>query len=130
MKASLVILDVEDDPVIGLAVQDALESAGYQVKLISSGSDAISRLEAEEFKPAGLFTDIRLGDASGWDVGRRARELYSAIPIVYMTGGSAMDHSSMGVPQSVLVQQPFASVQRITASTTLELRRDNRIVKG
>ena len=120
VESRLMILVVEDEPLIGVAVQDALESAGYQVELFSSGNEAIDQLEVETFTPSGLITDIRLREsANGWEVARRARELHPMIPVVYMTGDSAMDHSAQGVPDSVMVQKPFAAVQIVTAIAQL-----------
>lgn len=120
MESRLIILVVEDEPLIGIAVQDALESAGYEVELLNSGNEAIARLEVDTFKPSGLITDIRLREsASGWDIARRARELHPMIPVVYMSGDSAMDHSAQGVPDSVMVQKPFAAVQIVTAIAQL-----------
>ena len=67
-----------------------------------------------------LLTDVRLAsDASGWDVARRARELSPAMPIVYLTGDSAADWASQGVPNSVLITKPFALAQVVTAISSL-----------
>jgi DNA-binding response OmpR family regulator len=67
-----------------------------------------------------LVTDIRLDDEKdGWHVARRARELNPLIPVVYMSGDSAADHSSQGVTHSIMVQKPFAPAQIVTAVSTL-----------
>jgi hypothetical protein len=41
------------------------------------------------------------------------------IPVVYMSGDSAHEWGSRGVPESVMVAKPFVTVQIITAITTL-----------
>jgi len=67
-----------------------------------------------------LVTDINLqAELSGWDVAKRARELSPEIPVVYMTGDSANQWSSHGVPNSVLLQKPFAPAQVVTAISQL-----------
>ncbi len=67
-----------------------------------------------------LVTDIRLQDEKdGWEVARRGRELNPTLPVVYMSGDSALDHTSQGVPHSVMVQKPFAAAQIVTAVSTL-----------
>lgn len=69
---------------------------------------------------SGVITDIRLGDGpSGWDVARQARYQFPKIAVVYMTGDSAADWTAQGVPNSVLLQKPFAYAQMIAAISTL-----------
>jgi CheY-like chemotaxis protein len=55
----------------------------------------------------------------GWDVARRAREMEPEFPVVYMTGDSADDWASKGVPKSILLNKPFAPAQLITAISQL-----------
>jgi DNA-binding response OmpR family regulator len=52
-------------------------------------------------------------------VGRRTRELVHDMPIIYISGDSAQDWSSKGVPNSVMLAKPFAAAQLITAVSTL-----------
>ena len=59
------------------------------------------------------------GNVSGWDVARHAREVNQDLPVVYITGFSAEDWPSQGVPKSILVQKPFAPAQIITAISSL-----------
>ena len=69
---------------------------------------------------SGLVTDIRLpGGPDGWEIARRARELRSDLPIVYTTADSAADWPARGVPNSVVVQKPYAGAQLLTAISTL-----------
>jgi FixJ family two-component response regulator len=69
---------------------------------------------------SGLVTDIRLGTGpDGWDVARTARERNPELPIVYMTGDSAIAWPSHGVPKSILLQKPIAAAQLVTAISTL-----------
>ena len=120
MDSRPIILVVEDEPLIGLTVEDALGEAGYDVRLLSQAVDALHELEGAAEVLSALVTDIRLqGDKDGWQVARRARELNPMLPVVYMSGDSALDHSSQGVPQSVMVQKPFAAAQIVTAVSTL-----------
>lgn len=120
MEPSVLILVVEDEPLIGISVEDALNEGGYVVRLVYSGEEAIAMLDAGDEPIAGLVTDIRLGSGpDGWTVARRARELHPAMPVVYMSGDSAVDHASRGVPDSLMVQKPFASAQIVTAVSQL-----------
>lgn len=115
-----IVLVVEDEPLIGLTVEDALGEAGYDVRLISKAIDALHELESAAEVLSALVTDIRLqGGKDGWQLARRARELNPTLPVVYMSGDSALDHSSQGVPHSLMVQKPFAAAQIVTAVSTL-----------
>jgi CheY-like chemotaxis protein len=101
---------------------DPLKDAGYEVLIAASGGEAIKLMEGQEaISIRALVTDIRLGPSSpsGWEVARRARELHPEIPVVYVTGDSAHDWSSQGVPNSLLITKPFAPAQIVTAVSQL-----------
>lgn len=55
----------------------------------------------------------------GWEVARHARELTPNFPVVYMSGDSAHEHTVQGVPESVMIQKPFAPAQLVTAMSML-----------
>ena len=113
------LLLVEDEPAIRLSLADALAEAGYLVLESGSGEEAIAELDAEA-GIVGLVTDIRVGTGpSGWDVARHARRLQARLAVVYMTGDSAAEWTAEGVPNSVMVQKPFAVAQVVTAISTL-----------
>ena len=120
MEPSIVILLAEDEHLIGLAIQDALEDGGYTVNHVTSGRDAIEVLEQNDPPVLGVITDIRLGQGpTGWDVAHRAREISPTISIIYMSGDSVHEHPSKGVPDSIMLQKPFAPAQLVTAISTL-----------
>lgn len=101
-------------------MQTALEDGGYRVLHVESGDAAITAIDAQGDGLAGLITDIRLGAGpDGWDLARHARETAPLIPVVYMSGDSAHEHSARGVPDSVMLQKPFAPAQLLTAISTL-----------
>jgi CheY-like chemotaxis protein len=56
---------------------------------------------------------------SGWEIAKRARELHPEIPVVYVTGAAAAEWSSKGVPNSLIIQKPFAPAQVVTAVSQL-----------
>jgi DNA-binding response OmpR family regulator len=113
------LLLVEDEPLIRSSVADALLDGGYAVAEAEDGAAAIDVLDGT-LAVHGLITDIRLGaGADGWQVAREARQRMPAIAVVYMTGDSAADWSSEGVPNSIMVQKPFAMAQVVTAVSGL-----------
>jgi CheY-like chemotaxis protein len=110
----------EDEPVIAELIGMALHDAGFEVVAVATGDEAIAKLEAEPNKFAGLVTDIRMmGVNDGWAVARRARELIPDFPVVYMTGDSAVEWTSHGVPHSIVISKPFAPAQAVTAIASL-----------
>ena len=115
-----VVLLVEDEPLILLVAQDALEAGGYTVLPALHAFEALDILGKRSADLSGLVTDVRLpGGPDGWEIGRRARELRPSLPVVYTTGDSAADWSARGVPNSVVVQKPYAGAQLLTAMSTL-----------
>lgn len=118
----LLVFVVEDEALIQDLLIDPLKDAGFEVLIASSGGEAIKLLEGQEaISIRALVTDIQLGPSSpsGWKVARRARELHPEIPVVYVTGDSAHDWSSQGVPNSLLITKPFAPAQIVTAVSQL-----------
>jgi CheY-like chemotaxis protein len=122
----LVILVVEDDHLIQSLVEDALSDGGFETAFASSGERAMEMLDASEVKFRALVTDINLGrdKLSGWEVARHAREINPDLPVVYMSGDSAEDWASKGVPHSIMLAKPFAPAQLITAVSQLLNRGD------
>ena len=116
MANTLSVLLVEDEALISMHLQSLLETAGYNVSLACCGEDALAHLNGPEPQPASLVTDVNLGRGpDGWDIARRARELHSQVQVVYMTGGAALEYCSRGVPQSIMIEKPFADAQLVTA---------------
>jgi CheY-like chemotaxis protein len=117
--SSVLLLLVEDEPMILHDVEDALTDGGYEVVTALSGAEAMAQLDdGKQF--AGLITDIRLRDEmNGWEIARRVREANSGVAVIYITADSSADWSSQGVPGSLLVQKPFANAQLVTAISTL-----------
>ncbi len=116
----MLILLVEDESLIAMSIEEALTEGGFAVHSVESGSEAIAAIDSGDYLFAGLITDVRLGEGPcGWDIARRAREVQPTIPVVFMTGDSAAEHSARGVPDSLIMQKPFAAVQIVTAIATL-----------
>jgi DNA-binding response OmpR family regulator len=117
----LVILVVEDDHLIQSIVEEALTEGGFETVLASSAEQAMKLLDSTDGKFRALVTDINLGSdkLSGWEVARHAREINPDFPVVYMSGDSAEDWASKGVPHSIMLAKPFAPAQLVTAVSQL-----------
>ncbi len=119
MEPSVLVLIAENEADIRNVLQASFEDGGFAVVLASSGEEAIAALEADRGVRA-LITDIKLGSkVTGWDVARHGRELNPDLPVVYVTASEGHDWASLGVPNSVFIQKPFAPAQVLTAVSHL-----------
>jgi DNA-binding response OmpR family regulator len=115
-----VILVVEDDHLIQTMVEESLADGGFEPAIAASGEEVVTLLKGGLTKYRALVTDINLrGRMDGWEVAKRARELDPEFPVVYMTGASADDYGSQGVPNTILLTKPFAPAQLVTAVSQL-----------
>lgn len=119
MNAVQPILVVEDEGLIRLDLVDTLETGGFTVVECSDAASALAIIDADT-AICGLVTDIRLGAGpSGWDLARHGRQKYPELAVLYITGDSAAEWSVQGVPNSLLMQKPFAGAQLVTAIANL-----------
>ena len=120
MKELPVILVIDDDHVIQGIVEEALSDGGFQPAIAASAEEALTLLRGNQGKYRALVTDINLpGKLDGWEVARQVREIDPAFPMIYMTGDSADQWAANGVPNSILLQKPFAPAQLVTAVSQL-----------
>ena len=89
------ILLVEDDPMIGAAVKQALRDAGYAVDWVSDGKTAIDVAETELYDLALL--DLGLPKIDGLDVLRRFRQTGRTIPVIVITARDGVDDRIAGL---------------------------------
>jgi CheY-like chemotaxis protein len=114
-----IVLVVENEVMIRLELESALQDAGFQVTLASGSEEAMSLLDSANAFRA-LLTNINFGSQiDGWEVARHARETKPDLPVIYVTGANAAHWPSKGVPNSLLVAKPFASKQIVTAISQL-----------
>ncbi|MER8978471.1 response regulator [Mesorhizobium sp. M0870] len=118
--SDIAILVVEDEPLILLDLETALQEAGFLVVGVPNAEAAVEAFDEDPSKFAGRLTDIRLGSGeSGWEIARHVRRGNSSLPVVYISGDSADLWGSEGVPDSVMIVKPFFLPQIITALSTL-----------
>lgn len=115
-----IILVIEDDDAIQRLVEDALNEGGFETTTASTGEEAVTLLKGRVVAYRGLVTDINLlGRFNGWEVARAAREIDPGFPVVYMSGAVADQWSIQGVPNSIMLEKPFAPAQLVTAVSQL-----------
>lgn len=115
-----VILVIEDDEPIQAIVEDALTEAGFEPATAPSGEEAVTLLKGMRSTYGALVTDIKLrGKIDGWEVAQQAREIDPEFPIVYISAANAVEWPVKGVPNSIMLEKPFAPAQLVTAVVTL-----------
>ena len=115
-----IVMIVENDLAIQALVDEALIEAGFETAIAASAEEAVPLLKGKVANYKALVTDINLkGLMNGWEVAKAARVIDPAFPIVYMTGAAAGDWASHGVPNSILLEKPFAPAQLMTAVSQL-----------
>ncbi len=115
-----VVLVVEDDQPLQDIIHEALKDGGFDLLVTVSGEEALTLLGSGVFKCSAVVTDINLeGRMDGWEVARQSREINPAFAIVYITGAAAGRWPSRGVPNSILLEKPFAPAQLVTAVSRL-----------
>src|SRR5665647_1719101 len=83
------ILVVEDNESLRVGMVAFLEDSGYQVLFASNGEQAIQLLESDPVHV--VVSDIKLGDISGVDVLRKAKEINSETEVILMTAYATLD---------------------------------------
>jgi len=101
------ILVAEDNESLRVGVVDALEDAGYIVTAAPNGVDALRALETEAVHV--VVSDIKLGDISGVDVLRKAKEINSETEVILMTAYATLESALQALRLGAFdyIQKPF-----------------------
>ena len=113
------ILVVEDEYPLQEIVEDALAEGGFASEILSSGEEALTLFRSGNKDYKAIVTDVNLKDMKGWEIARQVRAKEPTFPVVYMTGAAANEWASEGVPNSILLEKPFAPAQLVTALSNL-----------
>jgi len=89
------LLVVEDDPLLGDAVQAGLRQAGHAVDWARDGASALHALQSEQY--SAVVLDLGLPRLAGLDVLRRVREAGNAVPVLILTARDAVSDRIAGL---------------------------------
>ncbi len=89
------ILVVEDDPLLGDALQAGLKQAGQAVDWVRDGVAALHALDTEPY--AAVVLDLGLPRLSGMDVLRRLRSQANPIPVLILTARDTVEDRIQGL---------------------------------
>ena len=101
------ILVVEDEPLLGELIVDALGDRGFAVTVVPDAGGALRYLLSGARADV-LFTDIDLGEGmDGAQLAKLAREMRPGLPIVYASGRRSVNDIPT-VPDSVFLPKPYS----------------------
>lgn len=89
------VLLVEDDPMIGAAIQDALKDASYAADWVKNGQFALSALHCQHYDL--VLLDLGLPGKDGLDVLASIRARNSPVPLLIITARDGLDDRLRGL---------------------------------
>ncbi|MTJ12671.1 diguanylate cyclase [Anabaena sp. UHCC 0187] len=117
---------VVDDVLLNLQVMaQALESAGYEITLASSGNQALERMQL--VRPDLILLDLMMPDMNGFEVCDKIKSDLSLadIPIIFITASNEQEHILQAFDKGAVdyVVKPFNTYELLArVRTHLELR--------
>ena len=102
------ILIVEDEPGIAFALENDLQTEGYEVAVVTDGIDALRRARAEPFDM--ILLDVMLPRKDGFDVCRELRRGGLNTPIILLTAKTQEAEKILGLDVGAddYVTKPFS----------------------
>ena len=124
------VLLIEDDPLVMLGAQQALQLADMTVVQATSAEAALQQVALA--CPSVVLSDVRLPDEDGFEVLKRMQALDAEVPVILMTGHGdiRMAVEAMRLGAYDFLEKPFSSERLVEViRRALEKRRlvqDNR----
>jgi two-component system OmpR family response regulator len=117
------VLLIEDDRMIGTAMQEALKDAAYAVDWVTDGVTAVHAAQNESYELALL--DLGLPKADGREVLRRLRTLGRKLPVIIVTARDGVDDRIDGLDLGAddYLVKPF-EIRELLARMRAVLRRE------
>lgn len=100
------ILLAEDDTSMRTYIERALVNAGYEVKSVDRGTEALPLLETEKFDL--LLSDIVMPEMDGIELAQRCAEIAPRTKVMFITGFAAVSlRASREQPTAKVLSKPF-----------------------
>src|SRR5665213_2244830 len=117
------VLLIEDDRMIGSALQQALRDAAYAVDWVTEGEAAVLAAESETYEL--VLLDLGLPKADGRDVLRRLRLLGRKLPVIIVTARDSVEDRIGGLDLGAddYLIKPF-EIRELLARMRAVLRRE------
>ncbi len=122
------ILLVEDDLLLGQALETGIQQSGYTVDWVTGGEAALEALDLVPF--AAVALDINLPDLSGFKVLKQLRRT-NKVPVVVMTARDALDDRIEGLDLGAddYIVKPF-DLKELLARVRAVVRRSHGLANA
>ncbi len=77
------VLYVEDEPILGQLVTEALQKQGYEVQRLTNGARTLAVYR--DFKPHLLLLDVMLPGKDGIEIAEQMRAIDKKVPVIFLT---------------------------------------------
>ena len=105
------ILIVDDDPTMGLALQEIFEFSGYTVLTATNAYEALDMMRAADTPPALIISDILMEGMDGYQFFQAVREeeRWRDIPFIFLSAKSKLrdDVERHGLSGQGYLTKPF-----------------------
>ncbi|MBK6545685.1 MAG: response regulator transcription factor [Saprospiraceae bacterium] len=104
---------VEDEPSLGKIVKESLESRDFEVRMITSGLNAIE--EFKLFNPDVCVLDVMLPHKDGFTISKEIKEIPSSVPILFLTAKNQTEDILKGFASGCndYIHKPFSMEELI-----------------
>lgn len=91
------IMVVDDDEMVLMALDELLKPEGYEVQTVSSGTEALQKLDQGGYDL--LMLDVIMPEMDGYELCKRIRqkEKYKETPVVFLTAKSRDEDRAKGL---------------------------------
>jgi CheY-like chemotaxis protein len=121
-SSSIVVIVVEDEPLIRMVLTEALSEDGFDVIEAAHAREAIKILEAEAARVHALFTDVHMpGDLDGVGLAHHARLHWPWLSLLVTSGraypeAAAMPHGTRFISKPYELSHVITSIREMRAA--------------
>ena len=102
------IMIVDDEPLIGSSLEEALQKWNFDATLVTEGESAVEQLARQSFDM--VLTDIRMPTISGMEVLEKIKKTSPSTPVVMMTAFGTIDQAVEAMKKGAYdyITKPFS----------------------
>lgn len=120
------LLVAEDEPIIGIYLQQGLTEAGFNVDRFTNGTETLQHALSEAYDL--LILDVMMPGLDGWEVLQKMRLSGKDVPVLFLTARDRVEDRVKGLELGAddYLIKPFAFSELLARVRTL-LRRGNNV---